>query len=274
VGAALALGACRRDGVLTPVGPIGEQEKIILLDSVAIMAAIVVPTILVTLAVAWWFRASNTRARRNPGFVYSGRLELLVWSIPALTIMFLGGIAWIGAHDLDPARRPPTQAAPLDVQVVALDWKWLFIYPGQGVASVNRLVVPTGAPVRLRITSASVMNTIYAPEVGSQLYAMNGMAGTMWWQIDRPGVFSGRSNMFSGDGFSGMAFEIDALTPAQFAAWAAGAKGIGPELDAAAYAVLARQSANVKPYTYGSVVPGLFGRVASQALPPGPGPAS
>ncbi len=270
--AILSVSACRRDSVLTPVGPVGAQERLILLDALAIMLAIVVPTLLALVAVAWWFRASNGRARRDFAFVYSGRLELLVWSIPALTVLFLGGIAWIGSHDLDPATPLKSRAAPLDVQVVSLDWKWLFIYPGQDLATVNRLVAPVGTPLRLHLTSASVMNTLFAPEIGSQLYTMNGMAGVMWWQADRPGVFAGRSNMFSGDGFSGMAFEIDAVTPAQFAAWSAATHGAGPALDAAAYRGLTRQSDHVKPYAYGSVQPGLFDAVVLQKLPPGEGP--
>jgi cytochrome o ubiquinol oxidase subunit 2 len=272
--AGLALGGCRQDSVLTPIGPIGSGEKIILLDSVAIMLAIVIPTMIATGVIAWWFRASNARAKRDLDFVYSGRLELIVWSIPAVTVLFLGGLAWIGAHELDPAQRPASHAQPLEVQVVALDWKWLFIYPRQGVASVNRLVAPVGTPLRLRLTSASVMNTLFAPEVGSQIYAMNGMVATLWWQVDKPGVFAGRSNMFSGDGFPGMSFEIDAITPAQFAAWAAAAKGKGPTLDGAAYRALSVQSDHVRPYAYGAVTPGLFGQVVMQVLPPGPGPAT
>ncbi len=272
LGAALALGACRRDSVLTPIGPVGDQERIVLLDCVAIMLAIVVPTIAATAFAGWWFRASNGRARRDPGFVYSGQLELLVWSIPALTIMFLGSVAWIGSHDLDPAKPLASKAAPLDVDVVALDWKWLFIYPTQNVATINRLVAPVGVPLRLHTTSASVMNTLFAPEIGSQLYVMNGMVGTLWWQADRPGVFAGRSNMFSGDGFAGMAFEIDAVPPARFATWSAATHGAGPVLDEAAYRGLLRQSDHVRPYAYGAVQPGLFDAVVRQKLPAGEGP--
>ncbi len=236
------------------------------------MLAIVLPTLAATAFAGWWFRASNTRARRDPGFVYSGRLELLVWSVPALTIMFLGSLAWIGSHDLDPAKRLGSKVAPLDVDVVALDWKWLFIYPAQNVATINRLVAPVGVPLRLHTTSASVMNTLFAPEIGSQLYVMNGMVGTLWWQADRPGVFAGRSNMFSGDGFAGMAFEIDAVPPAQFAGWSAATLGAGPVLDEAAYRGLLRQSDHVRPYAYGAVEPGLFDAVVRQKLPQGEGP--
>ena len=146
--AALALlcGGCS-GGILDPAGPVGSAERKILLDALAIMLAIVVPAILATLAFAWWFRASNQRARYLPNWAYSGRLELIVWSIPALVIFFLGGIAWISSHELDPAQPlPATTTNLLEIEVVALDWKWLFIYPEQGIASVNRLVVPAGVP--------------------------------------------------------------------------------------------------------------------------------
>ena len=269
---ALLVAGCRRVSVFTPVGPVAEAERLILLDSLAIMLAIGIPTILATLGVAFWFRASNRRARRDLDFVYSGRVELVVWSIPALTILFLGGIAWIGAHDLDPATPLKSKVAPVDVQVVSLDWKWLFIYPDQGIATVNRLVAPVGAPLRLHLTSASVMNVLFAPEMGTQIYTMNGMDGLMWWQVDQPGVFPGRSNMFSGDGFPGMAFEIDAVTPAQFTAWAAATRGKGRALDIAAYRGLLAQSSNVKPYAYGSVAPRLYNAIVLQQLPPGEGP--
>src|SRR5215218_6286740 len=124
-------------GVLDPQGPIGSAEKMILLNALAIMSAIVIPTIIATLGFAWWFRASNTKARYLPTFVYSGRIELITWSVPVLVILFLGGIAWIGSHDLDPQKPLASQITPLEVQVVSLDWKWLFIYPDHGIAAVN-----------------------------------------------------------------------------------------------------------------------------------------
>src|SRR3984957_12579507 len=137
----LALAGCHT-AVLSPAGPIGAADRSILLDALTIMLAIVVPTLLATLAFAWWFRASNTQARHLPTWAYSGRVELIVWSIPALVVFFLGGVAWIGAHQLDPARPLDSSVKPLEVQVVSLDWKWLFIYPEQRIGSVNRLVVP------------------------------------------------------------------------------------------------------------------------------------
>jgi cytochrome o ubiquinol oxidase subunit II len=259
-------------GILSPAGPVGLAERTILLNALAIMLAIVVPTILATLAFAWWFRGSNTAARYLPTWEYSGRIELIVWSIPALVIFFLGGIAWIGSHDLDPARPLPSKQPPLEVEVVALDWKWLFIYPDQGVASVNRLVVPVGVPLHLRITSASVLNVFFVPQLGSEIYAMNGMTSQLHLQADEPGNFLGLAAHFSGDGFSDMRFESRAVSPAEFTAWTDSTRAGGPVLDDSSYHTLLRQSENVKPYTYREVQAGLFNAIVTQKLPPGPGP--
>src|SRR6201994_1169273 len=145
IGAA-TLGGCT-EGVLDPKGPIAFAERQILLNALGIMLAIVIPVILATLGVAFWFRASNGRASYLPEFAYSGRLEMLVWSIPAMTVLLVGGVAWVGSHDLDPRKAIDSDVKPVKVQVVSLDWKWLFIYPDQGVATVNRLTIPVGAPI-------------------------------------------------------------------------------------------------------------------------------
>ncbi len=270
---AVLLAGCS-GGVLTPAGPVGASERLILFDSLAIMLAIVVPTIVATLAFAWWWREGNTKARRRPDFAYSGRVELLVWSIPALTILFLGGIAWISSHELDPGK--PLASArgqkPLEVQVVSLDWKWLFIYPQQGVASINRLVIPTGAPVHFTLTSASVMNAFMAPSLGSQIYTMSGMATQLNLQADRPGSYEGLSAHLSGDGFSDMRFIVDAMPRDRFAAWVNGARATGPALDDVAYRGLLKQYVPKGPYTYRDVRPGLFDAVVRLELPPGEGP--
>jgi cytochrome o ubiquinol oxidase subunit 2 len=258
--------------VLSSVGPVGDAERTILLDSLAIMLAIVLPTLAATVTFAWWFREANRRARYLPTWAYSGELELLVWSIPALVVLFLGGIAWIGSHDLDPARPLPSSTRPLEVQVVSLDWKWLFIYPRQRVASINRLVVPTGVPLHLRLTSATVMNVFFVPRLGSEIYTMNAMATQLHLQADVPGTFPGLSANFSGDGFADMAFDLEAVSEAQFSEWTTSARMTGEVLDDGAYRLLLRQSENVKPYTYRDVEPSLFNRIVSQQLPPGEGP--
>jgi cytochrome o ubiquinol oxidase subunit 2 len=271
--APIVLTACE-PAVLDPQGLVGIAEKTILIDSLAIMLAIVVPTIAATFAFAWWFRASNARARRLPDWEYSGRIELIVWSIPLLVIMLLGGVAWIGSHDLDPAKPLASNTPPLEVQGVSLDWKWLFVYPSQGVASVNQLVVPAGVPVHFSLSSASVMNAFFIAQLGSMIYTMNGMTTQLNLQADAPGTFHGISSHYSGDGFSGMHFDVRAVPAEQFAAWIEETRNTGPTLDPASYAALARQSMNTPPFTFRAVDPGLFHDIVTQKLPPGPGPQS
>ncbi|QBR72624.1 ubiquinol oxidase subunit II [Beijerinckiaceae bacterium] len=267
----MALTACQ-PAVLDPQGVVGIAEKTILIDSLAIMLAIVVPTIAATLAFAWWFRASNMRAHYLPDWAYSGRIEFIVWSIPLLVIMLLGGVAWIGSHDLDPAKPLASNTPPLEVQVVSLDWKWLFIYPNQGVASVNRLVVPAGAPIHFSLTSASVMNAFFVPQLGSMIYTMNGMTTQLNLQADTPGTYRGLSSHYSGDGFSDMHFEVLAMPAERFAAWIAATRNTGPTLDPGSYTALARQSMDISPFTFGAADPELFQKVVTQKLPPGAGP--
>ncbi|MFZ1100615.1 MAG: ubiquinol oxidase subunit II [Steroidobacteraceae bacterium] len=269
----LSLCGCHT-AVLSPAGPVSEGERTILLDSLAIMLCIVVPTIMATLAFAYWFRASNTRATYLPQWAYSGRLELIVWSIPALVIFFLGGIAWISAHLLDPAEPLKSAAEPLEVEVVSLDWKWLFIYPRQSVASINRMVVPVGVPLSLKITSASVFNVFFVPQLGSEIYSMYGMTSRLNLEADRAGDYFGLSAHFSGDGFPGMAFDVQAVSPQEFTAWVTAARGAGPVLNDAAYQGLLTQSQDVKPYSYRAVRAGLFEDIVGQRLPPGEGPAT
>ena len=269
---ALAPSLARADSIFSPAGPVGKADTIILLDAVVIMLAIVIPTIVATLAFAWWYRASNTRAIYRPNFTYSGKIELVVWSIPTLTIFFLGGVIWIGSHKLDPFEPLPSTAKPLEIEAVAFDWKWLFIYPEQKIASVNQLVVPVGRPLHFRITSASVFNVFFVPRLGSMIYAMNGMITQLNLQADKQGKYLGFSAHFSGDGFADMRFDPVAVPPAQFAHWAAGVKGA--VLGRAAINQLLKQRRAVRPYTYRGVDPELFDAIAAQKLPPGEGPQS
>ena len=267
----MALGGCS-SVLMNPRGPIATDEMTILLNALAIMLVIVVPTILATLVFAWWYRASNARARYRPTFAYSGRVELVTWSIPILVILFLGGLTWVGSHKLDPAEPLQSATPTVNVQVVSLDWKWLFIYPDKGIASVNELVVPAGTPVHLKLTSASVMNTFFVPQLGGMIYTMNGMADDLYLQANQPGVFYGQSAHFSGDGFSDMHFNVQAVSPAQYAAWAQQTSSAGPSLDEPAYAALAKQSTNVAPFTYRTVTADLFEHIVQQRVAPGPGP--
>ncbi len=269
--AALLLGGCQT-ALMDPAGYVGKSERSILLDSLAIMLTIVVPTIVLTLGFAWWFRAGNARARRLPTWSYSGGVEMVTWGIPVLTIMLLGGVSWIGSHELDPAQPLPSSVKPIEVQVVSLDWKWLFIYPDLHLASVNELTVPAGTPIHFALTSASVMNAFFVPRLGSMIYTMSGMATQLNLVADRPGDFDGISAHFSGDGFADMRFVVHALPDAQFAAWVAATRTTGPSLDRGAYDALARQSRKVAPFTYRDAAPNIFADIVSQKIPPATGP--
>jgi cytochrome o ubiquinol oxidase subunit 2 len=267
----LVTAGCNR-GILDPAGPIAAQEKQILINSTAIMLAIIIPTMIATIAFAWWYRRGKSKATYRPDWEYSGAIEMVVWAIPALTIMLLGGITWIGSHDLDPAKPLKSNVPALNVEVVSLDWKWLFIYPDQGIATVNQLVVPAGTPVNFRLTSATVWNAFFVPQMGSMIYTMPRMATHLNLQADRQGVFEGRSAHFSGDGFPGMEFKVQSLPPDQFAMWAQGSRGAGPVLDGRGYAELSKPSSYVKPITYGAVAPGLFDAIVANRAPPNPVP--
>ena len=256
VGAA-ALGGCS-EGVLDPKGPVAAAERLIMLNSTGIMLAIVIPTILATLGTAFWFRASNTRARYMPDFAYSGRLELLVWSIPIMTVILVGGVTWIGSYDLDPPKPIASAEKPIRVQVVALDWKWLFIYPEQGIATVNQLTIPVSTPIRFELTSSGVMNSFLVPQLGGQIYTMAGMVTQLYLQADYVGTYRGMSANYSGAGFSDMYFNVNAVPAEKFAQWVVATRDSGSMLDAQGYAALAKPSQAVAPFSYRAVAPDLF----------------
>src|SRR5260221_2379961 len=159
--AGASLASCRMAGVLDPQGPIASQELLLMINTTEIMLVVVVPVILMALGFAWWYRAGNTRANHSPDWDYEGGVELVIWSIPALVVILLGGVEWIGAHQLDPRAPIASDKKPIQVDVVSLDWKWLFIYPDQQIAAVNQLVVPAGTPVNFRLTSAKGMNSFF-----------------------------------------------------------------------------------------------------------------
>jgi cytochrome o ubiquinol oxidase subunit 2 len=262
---ATALGGCSQ-GVLDPQGPIASAQRLLLINSTVIMLVVVIPVIVATLAFAWWYRSSNTRATRSLDESYEGRVEFVVWSIPALTVILLGGVIWISSHQLDPRAPIPGNSDPLRVDVVALDWKWLFIYPDQGVAAVNQLVIPAGTPIEFRLTSATVMNSFFVPQLGSQIYAMGGMTTHLNLLAEKPGDYPGFSANFSGDGFSEMRFVVKSVPAGDFNAWLEQVRGTGSALDDASFAELAKPSKAVPPRTYRSVEPHLFERIIEQTV--------
>ena len=258
--------------LLDPQGPVAAANSTILVDSVFIMLVIVVPTIVAILAFAFWFRASNPRARFQPDFVYSGRVEMVVWAIPALTVILLGGVAWIGSHQLDPAAPVPGTGSPVRIQAVSLDWKWLFIYPDQGIATINTLTVPAGAELKFQLTSSSVMNTFFIPQLGSMIYTMNGMVTRLNLRADNEGTFQGLSAHFSGDGFPDMLFDVHVVSAIAFTDWVGRTAGSDQVLNPDSYGRLAQQTVETGRPTYRLDDPRLFDDIAAQRIPPGPGP--
>jgi cytochrome o ubiquinol oxidase subunit 2 len=264
LGAAILLASCEPAGVLDPRGPIASAQRLLLINSTAIMLVVVIPVIVAILAFAWWYRSSNTRATRDLDASYEGRVEFVVWSIPALTVILLGGVIWIGSHQLDPRAPIAAKSDPLRVDVVALDWKWLFIYPDLGVAAVNQLVIPAGTPVKFRLTSATVMNSFFVPQLGSQIYTMSGMITHLNLLADESGEYPGFSANFSGDGFSWMRFVVKSVPAGDFNIWLEQTRRAGSGLDDASYAELAKPSQDVLPTTYRSVEPKLFDHILEQ----------
>lgn len=260
--AAATLGGCS-GGLFDPKGPISSAERLLLINSTAIMLVVVVPVVVATLAFAWWYRASNPHATRRADVAYEGRIEFVTWSIPALTVLLLSGVIWIGSHQLDPSAPIPAKASPLPVDVVALDWKWLFIYPEQGVAAVNELTIPAETPVTFRLTSATVMNSFFVPQLGSQIYTMGGMVTRLNLLASEPGSYPGISANFSGQGFSNMRFIVKAVAAADFDAWVAQVRSSGSALDEAGFAALAKPG-TAAPATFRSVAPGLFERIVDE----------
>jgi cytochrome o ubiquinol oxidase subunit II len=245
-------------GVLDPKGPVGADEKVILFDATVIMLAVVVPVIVCTLAFAWWFRANNRFARRLPDWEYSGRIEFVTWSIPAMIVLFLSGIAWIGSHELDPKKALRSEAQAVEVEVVSLDWKWLFIYPREQVAAVNELIIPVNTPVHFKLTSGSVMNSFFVPQLGSQIYTMAGMTTQLNLLASHLGTYMGISAQFSGDGFSDMRFDVRAVSAEDYRAWVVSSQASAAQLNADRYNQLAVPSLHDEPATFSQVTDGLF----------------
>jgi cytochrome o ubiquinol oxidase subunit 2 len=255
---ALLAGGCDRMVVLNPKGPIADAERGLIIDAFSVMMLVIVPVIVLAFWFAWRYRASNRAARYEPKWAESTLIDSIVWLIPAAIVIAVAVLVWRSTHKLDPYRPIASDLPPLDIQVVGQDWKWLFIYPEQGVASVNQMAIPAGRPISLRITSDTVMNSFYVPALAGQIYAMAGMQTRLQLLSNQPGKFVGRNTQYSGGGFSDQYFEVVATTPAEFDAWVARARQSPDKLDPPTYAKLAVRSRNV-PFTYYSAVePRLF----------------
>ncbi|GAA4036087.1 ubiquinol oxidase subunit II [Sphingomonas rosea] len=276
--AVLLLGACDR-GVLNPAGEIARQQRDLIFISTALMLLIIVPVLILIVVFAWRYRKGKG-GTYDPKFDHSTSLELVIWSAPLLIIIALGALTWSSTHLLDPFRPIDTKATaleaqadkalpPLRVQVVSLDWKWLFIYPDQGIATVNDLVLPVGRPVRFDLTSSNMMNTFYAPTMAGMIYTMPGMQSTLHAVLDRPVDDTGYSGNYSGAGFSDMRFRIRGVSEAQFDGWVNGAKGSGRTLDRAAAIALLKPSEKVPAMHFAATEKDIYKRILERCLMPG-----
>ena len=264
--------------VLNPSGDIARQQAHLVIVATALMLLLIVPVRVLTPAFAWRYRSSNTAATYAPDWHHSTKLELVIWSAPLMIIIALGSITWVTTHTLDPYRplsridaaRPlPAGTKPLEVQVVALDWKWLFIYPEQKIATVNDLVLPVDRPVQFRLTASSVMNSFYVPALAGQIYAMPGMETKLHAVLNRTGAFQGFSAQYSGAGFSKMRFVTRGVSAGDFDAWAAGIRKGADALDRTAYLKLEQPSEKEPVRHFASVDPALFDAAVNLCVRPG-----
>lgn len=263
--------------VMNPSGDIAAQQRDLIILSTVLMLIIIVPVIILTLFFAWKYRQSNKAAKYDPDWHHSTKLEIVIWAAPLVIIMILGAVTWTSTHLLDPYRpldriapgRSAEGVKPLKVQVVALDWKWMFIYPELGIATVNELAAPIDTPIDFDLTASSVMNSFYVPALAGQIYAMPGMRTKLHAVINKPGVYDGFSANYSGEGFSHMRFKFHGMSRADFDKWAADVRKSNDRLDGPRYLVLEKPSEKVPPQRFASVEAGLFDKAVNRCVEPG-----
>ncbi|WP_271206080.1 ubiquinol oxidase subunit II [Methylopila jiangsuensis] len=261
--------------VMSPSGDIAAQQRDLIVISTVLMLLIIVPVIALTLLFAWRYRESNKEATYDPDWHHSTQLEVVIWAAPLVIIIALGAVTWSSTHLLDPYRplsrvaegRPlPEGVKPLQVQAVALDWKWLFIYPELGVATVNELAAPVDRPINFQITSSTVMNSFFIPALAGQIYAMAGMETKLHAVINTAGVYDGFSANYSGAGFSDMRFKFHGVSEEEFGAWVAKAKASGATLDRATYTALEKPSVREPVKLFASVDGGLYDAILNMCV--------
>jgi cytochrome o ubiquinol oxidase subunit 2 len=249
--------------VLTPRGTIASHEKTLILTALVLMLLVVIPVIIMTFVFVWRYRASNPRDDYDPDWDHSTLIEVVVWTIPSLIVVILGYLVWTSSHALSPYRSITSNQPPLEVQVVAMDWKWLFIYPKWHIATINQLVIPVDVPVHFSLTSNAVLCSFFIPQLGGQIYAMPGMKTHLHLIADRPGVFQGYNTQFSGAGFAGMMFETVVTSSEKFQQWVNQVKTEGPVLDQVTFAALEKTSINEVPQRYSLALPDIFDNILS-----------
>ena len=273
----LLLGGCNLV-LLNPSGDVARQQSDIMITTTIIIALIIVPVLVAIAVIAWRYRASNKQARFDPEWDHSPQLELVVWAVPLLIIIAVGAVSWIGTHKTDPYRpldriasgKPvPADVKPLEVDVVSLQWKWLFFYPQYGVATVNELAAPVDRPIRFKLTADTMMDSFFVPALAGQVYTMPGMQTILHGVINKPGEYKGFSANFSGSGFTDMRFTFHGMSPQDFDAWIAKVRAAGGDLDRAAYDQLRQPSRDAPVQYYARFEPDLFTRILDLCVDPG-----
>lgn len=272
------LAGCSKAVVLNPAGDIAAQQGQLVITATLLMLIIIVPVIFLTLLFAWKYRQSNTEAHYDPEWHHSTALELVIWTVPLLIIIALGALTWISTHKLDPYRPLDRISAskslaadikPLEVEVVAMDWKWLFFYPEQGIATVNELAAPVDRPIRFKLTATNTMNAFYVPDLAGMIYAMPGMQTELNAVINQPGVYQGLASHYSGAGFAGMTFKFHGVSDEEFGQWVAKAKSEGQPLTRDAYLALAKPSERNPVARFSAVDEGLYGKILNRCVEDG-----
>ncbi len=262
----LLLGGCslKQFPVLSPDGPIASTERDLLLVAVGLMLIVVIPVFVMAGWFAWHYRESNRKARYEPEWTYSAGIDAVVWLVPTAIVIVLGVLVWTYTNRLDPYKPLASARPPLPIEAISLDWKWLFIYPQQHVAVVNQLIIPSGRPVSLRLTSDTVMNAFYVPGLAGQIYTMAGMQTRLHMLADAPARFTGRNTQYSGSGFASQHFAARAVREATFKAWIKRVERSPKILNATAYARLEQPKADVPVTYYSAVEPNLFDKVIAK----------
>ncbi|HKB59224.1 MAG TPA: ubiquinol oxidase subunit II [Gallionellaceae bacterium] len=260
----LLLSGCSKVALLDPQGPVGASERLVILSAFALMLIVVIPVVVMALWFPRRYRADNPRGGYDPKWTDSARIDTVVWLIPAVIVAVLATLTWRESHRLDPAVPIASDTKPLQVEVVSLDWKWLFIYPRQGVAAVNQLVIPANTPIDFRLTSESVITSFFIPRLGSQIYAMAGRRSHLHLLADTPGVYAGQNQQFSGQGFADMNFKVVALPPAEFTAWVHKTRRAHAVLDHARLHKLSQPGMGYPVTFYSRVSPGLFDDIVNR----------
>jgi cytochrome o ubiquinol oxidase subunit 2 len=256
--AAVFLGGCSDMLLFNPKGPIGDAERFVIIAAIALMLIVVIPVAVMTLLFPLKYRASNTKATYAPKWSRSVKIELVIWLVPAAIVTVLGILVWSSTHRLDPYKPIDTGVKPINIEAVSLDWKWLFIYPDQNIATVNELVFPANVPLSFRITSDTVMTSFFIPQLGSQIYAMAGMQTRLHLLADEPGIYAGQNQQLSGRGYADMNFKATAASREEYEAWVQKVKQSADKLDLARYEKLEKPSSDYPVSHFSSVKSDLF----------------